>query len=192
MTNPEKKKHTLLHTSAFLEGHFKLTSGLHSKNYVQCARILQFPDITEAVCKELAEQVADLKIDKVLSPAIGGIIVGYEMARIIGCKSIFAERKNGEMMIRRGFKVKPGENILIAEDVITTGGSVLELKKIVEKAGGTVVAFSSIINRSGGAFQPGVRYNYWYEMEIANYKPEECPMCQQGMPLFKPGSREEK
>jgi len=187
--NIEEKKEVLAKTGAFLEGHFQLSSGLHSKYYFQCALIMQFPDITEMICKDLAKNFSGIKINKVLSPALGGIIVGYEMSRALKCKSIFAEREEGKMTLRRGFQITKGENILIAEDVTTTGGSVLELEQIVRKHSGNVVGFVAFVDRSGGKFKPVEKFVSWFQMEIENYQPTSCPLCKDGITLIKPGSR---
>ncbi len=187
--NIDEKKEILEKTGAFLEGHFQLTSGLHSRYYFQCALILQYPDVTEKICKDISKNFDDVKIDKVLAPALGGIVVGYEMARALNCKSIFAERQDGQMTLRRGFKIDAGENILIAEDVTTTGGSVLELDQIVRKNGGNVVGFTTFVDRSGGKFKPAEKFITWYQMEIENYQPANCPLCKEGKTLIKPGSR---
>lgn len=187
--NTEEKKEILAKTGAFLEGHFQLSSGLHSKYYFQCALIMQFPDITEMICKDQAKIFSGIKIDKVLSPALGGIIAGYEMARALKCKSIFAEREEGKMTLRRGFQIAHGENVLIAEDVTTTGGSVLELVQIVRKNGGNVVGFTAFVDRSGGKFKPAEKFVSWFQMELENYQPTSCPLCKDGITLIKPGSR---
>jgi len=187
--NIEEKKEILKKTGAFLEGHFQLSSGLHSKYYFQCALIMQYPNITEMICKDLANNFKGIKIDKVLSPALGGIIAGYEMARALKCKAIFAEREEGKMTLRRGFQINSGENILIAEDVTTTGGSVLELDQIVRKNGGNVVGFTTFVDRSGGKFKPIEQFVSWFQMEIQNYQPNNCPLCKEGITLIKPGSR---
>jgi len=187
--NIEEKKEILAKTGAFLEGHFQLSSGLHSKYYFQCALIMQFPDTTEMICKDLAKNFSETKIDKVLSPALGGIIAGYEMARALKCKSIFAEREEGKMTLRRGFQITQGENVLIAEDVTTTGGSVLELEQIVRKHSGNAVGFVAFVDRSGGKFKPVKKFVSWFQMEIENYQPTSCPLCKDGITLIKPGSR---
>ena len=184
-----EKTDILKSTNALLTGHFRLTSGLHSSTYFQCAKILTYPDITEKICAEIAVGFKDAGIAKVIAPAIGGIVVGYEMAKALKAKSVFAERENGVMTLRRGFQIEPGERILIAEDVITTGGSVLEVRDIVEKMGGAPVGFASLIDRSGGKFNPGIPYVSWFQMEVKNYNPDDCPMCKEGIPVVKPGSR---
>jgi orotate phosphoribosyltransferase len=173
---------------ALLEGHFQLTSGLHSPNYFQCAKVLQYPDKAERLCAEIAAHVRGKKIDAVIAPALGGIVVGQEVARQLKVRSMFAERSNGVMQLRRGFAIEKGENILVCEDVITTGGSVREVLDIVVAAGGVVAGVASVVDRSGGSvklpdFFPLLR------LEVVAYRPEECPLCRQGIPVEKPGSR---
>jgi len=173
---------------ALLEGHFQLTSGLHSPNYFQCAKVLQYPDKAERLCAEIAAHVRGKKIDAVIAPALGGIVVGQEVARQLKLRSMFAERSNGVMQLRRGFVIEKGEHILVCEDVITTGGSVREVLDIVVAAGGVVAGVASVVDRSGGSvklpdFFPLLR------LEVVAYRPDECPLCRQGIPVEKPGSR---
>jgi len=173
---------------ALLEGHFQLTSGLHSPNYFQCAKVLQYPDKAERLCAEIAAHVRGTTIDAVIAPALGGIVVGQEVARQLKVRSMFAERSNGLMQLRRGFAIAKGERILVCEDVITTGGSVREVLGIVDAAGGVVAGVASIVDRSGGSvtlpeFFPILR------LEVVAYQPGACPLCRQGIPVEKPGSR---
>lgn len=176
-------------TGALLEGHFILTSGLHSNRYFQCARVLQYPWHAEALCRGIAEHFKGNGIDAVVSPAVGGILVGQEIARHLGVRSIFTERVDGKMTLRRGFEVKPGENILVAEDVTTTGGSVKEVIETVGLAGGAVRAVAAIVDRSGGKAEFGVPYFSLLRMDVTNHPPDDCPLCRSGSTAVKPGSR---
>jgi orotate phosphoribosyltransferase len=176
-------------TEALLEGHFILTSGLHSGSYFQCAKVFQYPWHAETLCREIADHFRDVKIDVVVSPAVGGIVLGQEIARLLGVRSIFAERKDGQMTLRRGFEIHAGERVLLAEDVTTTGGSVKEVKLEVEQAGGNVVAVTAVVDRSGGQAEFGVLYFSLFQMKVTNYDPEACPLCQAGSTAVKPGSR---
>jgi orotate phosphoribosyltransferase len=176
-------------TGALLEGHFQLTSGLHSPLYFQCAKVLQFPRHMEALCGEVASRFRGDRIDGVVSPALGGIVVGQEVGRQLGVRTMFAERKDGALQLRRGFTITRGERVLVCEDVITTGGSVQEVINIVRKLGGEVAGVGAIVDRSGGraAFPNFVAT---IVIDAVTYKPDECPLCQQGVPIDKPGSRE--
>lgn len=177
-------------TEALKEGHFKLTSGMHSAQYVQCAMLLRFPDKAEIIAKALAEKFKDEKIDLVVGPAIGGIIIAYEVARALDVPSIFAERDQGEMTLKRGFSIKPGERILVIEDVITTGGSTQEVADLVSKLDGDVVAAGSIVDRSSEKnLKISVPFKSLIKLEIPVYKEEDCPLCKEGSKPYKPGSR---
>lgn len=172
-----------------LEGHFLLTSGRHSDKYMQCAKLFQHPKVAEVICAQLTEQVKDLNIDLVAGPAVGGIIMAYEMSRQLGVSNIFAERENGKMSFRRGFFVPVGARVLITEDVVTTGGSVKEVIELIEKNGGTAVGVGSIVDRSNGEVDFGIPFEAVLRTEVISYPPEECPLCAQGIPAVKPGSR---
>ena len=172
-----------------LEGHFLLTSGRHSDKYMQCAKLFQYPDVSEKICAQLAEQFSDMKIDLVVGPAIGGIIMAYEMARQLGVKNIFAERENGKMTLRRGFSVEKGTRVLVTEDVVTTGGSVKEVIALLTEMGAEVVGVGSVVDRSAGKVDFGVPFRAVFSMEVRSYEADECPICKTGMPLVKPGSR---
>jgi len=176
-------------TGALLEGHFILTSGLHSSRYFQCAKVFQYPWIGEKLCKGIADHFRKENIAVVVSPAVGGIVVGQEIARLLGVRSIFTERTDGEMTLRRGFEVKSGEHVLVAEDVTTTGGSVCEVMDVVKSQGGEVIAVTAVVDRSGGKAQFGVPYFSLFQMEVKNFSPEACPMCKSGSVAVKPGSR---
>ena len=172
-----------------LEGHFLLTSGRHSDQYMQCAKLFQYPDVSEKICAQLAEQFSDMEIDLVIGPAIGGIIMAYEMSRQLGAKNIFAERENGKMTLRRGFTVEHGARVLVTEDVVTTGGSVKEVIALLNEMGAEVVGVGSVVDRSAGGVDFGVPFRAVLSMEVKSYEPDECPVCTTGAPLVKPGSR---
>ncbi len=178
-------------TNAMMEGHFKLTSGYHSQYYLQCARLLQYPDLTFKLISEIPD-IIDEKIlkntDTIISPAIGGIQFGYLLAYKLGKKMIFAERKSEKMEIRRGFEIKKGERLIIAEDVITTGGSVREIIDICNSSGALVEAVVSIVNRSENV-DFDIPYYYLVKFDIDKYSPENCPMCKKGIELYYPGSK---
>ena len=177
-------------TGAILKGHFKLTSGRHSDTYMQSAKLFIDTKQSEIVCKALAEKLAGEKIDLVVSPAIGGILMGYEVARQLGVPNIFAERENGEMTLRRGFAIEKGTKVVVVEDVVTTGGSVKEVVRLVQSMGAEVVAVASLVDRSNGNVDFGVKYVNLISMEVVSYEPDECPLCKEGkIDLVKPGSR---
>lgn len=170
------------------EGHFKLTSGLHSKQYMQCAKVFEQPKNAEKLVTALKKSLPS-NIDTVIAPAIGGICMGYELAHTLGSRFIFAERQNGQMTLRRGFKLSPGERVLIAEDVVTTGGSVKEVLEIAREAGCDPIGVTALVDRSNGSVDFGIPFYPLLKMEVAAYQPKECPLCQQGMAIDKPGSR---
>lgn len=182
---------------AIRRGHFELSSGLHSDTYVQCALVLQYPVFAGRLGAALAAEFAGLRIQAVVSPALGGVIIGQETARALGAgpdgrgiPAMFVERDAaGQMCLRRGFSIEPGHHVLIVEDVWTTGGSTLEAMRVVEELGGNVMAAGAIIDRSGGKLEFPVRAEALLQMEIASYSPAECPLCRQGSSAMKPGSR---
>lgn len=176
-------------TGALLQGHFQLTSGRHGDQYFQCALVLQHPKYTEMLCRELAARFSGEVINTVIGPAMGGIIVSYEMARALGARSLFTERENGVMKLRRGFSLEPGERVLVVEDVITTGGSVREVVEVVRGLGGEVAGAGVLVDRSGGTAELGVRTEALLTTKAASYAPENCPLCKRGIPAVKPGSR---
>jgi orotate phosphoribosyltransferase len=176
-------------SGALLEGHFRLTSGLHSPNYFQCAKVLQYPEYAEKFCSEIAIHFRGQGIDAVISPAIGGIVVGQEVARLLGCRAIFAERETERMILRRGFEIAAGENVLAVEDVVTTGGSVKEVIALARAAGATIQGAAFIVDRSSGRAQFDVPFFAALKMEVVTYQPDDCPLCRQGLPVVKPGSR---
>ncbi|MGB9792516.1 MAG: orotate phosphoribosyltransferase [Thermacetogeniaceae bacterium] len=175
---------------ALLEGHFLLTSGLHSNRYIQCAKVLQYPEKAALLGTELAAFFRDLDVDVVVGPALGGILVAHEVARALRTRAIFAERENGVMTLRRGFVVERGERALVVEDVVTTGGSTREVIKLVEDSGAEVVGVGALVDRHTGALDFGVPFHALLRLEIATYHPENCPLCGEGIPLVKPGSRQ--
>jgi orotate phosphoribosyltransferase len=176
-------------TEALLEGHFRLTSGLHSPQYFQCAKALQYPQYAEALCSDIAERFRNSRIGCVISPAIGGIVVGQEVARLLGCRAIFAERENGQMKLRRGFSIKQDERILAVEDVVTTGGSLKEVIKLVDGSDGQLVNVGFIVDRSNGSAKFDVPHHAVFQINVVTYQPEDCPLCSSGVPAIKPGSR---
>ena len=178
--------------SALLEGHFVLSSGLHSDRYVQCALVLQHPKVAEQLCSQLAEQLRHLGVSVVAAPALGGVLVAHEVARALGVRSIFTERLDGVMTLRRGFSLEPGEPTLVVEDVITTGLSTRETIQCLEQSGAKVLGAGSLIDRSGGKADLGLPKASLINLKIQNYKPEECPLCKAGIPAVKPGSRAKK
>lgn len=179
-------------TNALLEGHFILSSGLHSPKYLQCALALQYPIDAAKFGKAIAEHFVNENIETVASPAIGGLVIGYTVAQALNVRFIWTERQNGEMTLRRGFSVKENEKILVVEDVITTGGSTRECIDALEKNGAKVTNAASIIDRSGGAADVGVPRIALVSLEVPSYEPEICPMCKNGDEAYKPGSRQEK
>ena len=179
---------------AYLEGHFRLTSGLHSPNYLQCALVLRHPSVAEDLGRRLAAQlrtILDEPIALVVSPALGGLIIGHEVARALGTPFLFTERdpQTRKMLLRRGFTVQPGETAAVIEDVITTGGSTREVIECLHAAGARVLAAGSIMDRSGGAADVGVPRVALATLQVAAHRPEECPLCREGIPVVKPGSR---
>jgi orotate phosphoribosyltransferase len=178
-------------TGALLEGHFILTSGLHSTEYLQCALVLQHPSEAEAFGRAIAERFAGERVETVVAPAIGGIIIGWEVARALNVRSIWTEREDGRMTLRRGFAVRPGERVLVVEDVITTGGSTRETIEAVRAAGALVVGAASIIDRSGGRSDVGVPRVALATLDVPALAPAACPQCAEGIPAVKPGSRQQ-
>jgi orotate phosphoribosyltransferase len=176
--------------SALLEGHFRLSSGLHSPGYLQCALVLQHPAHAETLGRALAERVRDLRPTAILSPALGGLIIGHEVGRAVGARAIFAEREDGSLRLRRGFTLADAERVVVVEDVVTTGGSTRETIQVATAAGAQVVAAVSVVNRSGGKAALDVPLFSLLELSLPTYEPEACPLCAQGLPIAKPGSRQ--
>jgi len=183
----------LKESEAFLEGHFLLSSGRHSGGYCQCAKLLRFPDKAEKVLRPVAEQIRPLGVSKVCGPAMGGVIVSYELARQLGVESIFTERQDGVMQLRRGFSVGKGERVIISEDVVTTGKSTMETVAALEALGAEVVGVACIADRRAADCVLSLPVYAAIKLDIANYAPEACPLCQEGKTeLVKPGSRDMK
>lgn len=179
-------------SGALLQGHFLLSSGLHSDRYLQCALVLQQPDRAEKLGAALAERLHALSPvapDFVIAPALGGVLVSHEVARASGIRGLFAERKDGELTLRRGFAIRPGERCYVVEDVVTTGGSTRETMEVVVKAGGIVLAAGSLIDRTGGKADLGVPRAALAVLDIPTYSPDQCPLCKSGSRAIKPGSR---
>ena len=189
MNSAEQILEQFRQSDALLEGHFILSSGLHSSNYLQCALALQYPSDAAKFARAIAERLAAEQFDTVASPAIGGLIIGYETAKALNVRFVWTERQEGVMTLRRGFSVKENERILVVEDVITTGGSTRECIEALELRGAKVAAAASIIDRSGGAADVGVSRVALATLEVPSYKPEDCPMCHRGIEAVKPGSR---
>lgn len=179
-------------TNALLNGHFLLTSGRHSDLYFQCAKVLQYPEYTKILCEIIAEEFKDVEIDTVISPAIGGLVVGQEVARLLNKRFIFAERENGKLTLRRGFSVDDSENVLVCEDVVTTGGSVFEVIDIVKSRNARVAGVGLIVDRSNGKIDFGYTQISVVKLDVKSYEPDECPLCKQGIEIVKPGSRKIK
>jgi orotate phosphoribosyltransferase len=189
-------------SGALLEGHFRLTSGLHSSGYLQCALVLQHPAHAEALGRALASRLPSAGATAVLSPAVGGLIIGHEVARALGSpgaaaapgaplgvRALFAERQDGALTLRRGFTLSPDDRVVVIEDVVTTGGSTRETMEVARRAGATIIAAGSVMDRSGGKWQPDVPFQALATVSLPIYEPESCPLCQQGIPISKPGSR---
>jgi len=186
MTEIEKM---LQETGALQQGHFILTSGLHSDTYLQCALVLQHPHLAEQLARSMAQKLGSAKIDTVVGPAMGGITWAYQLGMTLGCRALFAERVEDAMSLRRGFSVKPGEQVLVAEDVSTTGGSALEVIRLLQGMGADVVGVALIVDRTAGKLKFGLPYWSLYQIEPNTWHPSDCPLCRQGIPTDKPGSR---
>lgn len=180
---------TLKEVGALLEGHFLLSSGRHSDRYCQCAKLLQYPDKAEKVLKVVADKLKDVDFDMVVGPAMGGVVVSYELARQTGKPGIFAERQDGNMTIRRGFEIKKGQKIIISEDVITTGKSFLEVADIIKAQGGEIVGICCIVDRRAEGVEIEYPLYSAVKLEVKSYENENCPLCKEGIPYVKPGSR---
>jgi len=174
---------------ALLEGHFRLTSGRHSPGYLQCALVLQHPREAEALGAAIADRVRGLDVQTVLSPALGGIVIGQEVGRALGVRALFAERQDGRLTLRRGFSLEAGERVLVVEDVVTTGGSTRETIDVAREARAVVVGAAAIIDRSGGQQKIDVPFHVLAEVSLPTYDAEACPLCRAGLPVVKPGSR---
>jgi orotate phosphoribosyltransferase len=176
-------------SGALLEGHFRLSSGLHSTGYLQCALVLQHPEHAELLGRAIAVRTRALGATAVLSPALGGVIIGHEVGRSLGVRALFAERQDGALMLRRGFMLSENDRVLVIEDVVTTGGSTRETMQVAAAAGGHVVGAASIVDRSGGRTELAVPFHALLEIDLPTYEPDACPLCAKGLPVVKPGSR---
>jgi len=200
VSTPDLSNESLLHLfeerGALLQGHFLLTSGLHSPRYLQCARVLMDPALATRLGAALAERLRPLLGDQAptaaVAPALGGVLVAHEVARALGCRALFTERQEGAMTLRRGFAVAPGEGVVVVEDVITTGGSTREVMDAVTARGGRVLAAGSLVDRSGGAVELGVPRAALLSLEVPTFPAERCPLCASGSRPEKPGSREKR
>jgi orotate phosphoribosyltransferase len=190
--NKEKAIKIFKSSGALMEGHFVLTSGRHSSSYFQCAKVLQYPEYLSLFANELTKKFESIEIETVISPAVGGIVIGTEVGRQLGVRTIFSERKDGKMILRRGFSVKTGEKILIVEDVVTTGGSVKEVQQLVEQSGGEIVGVTTIVDRSNGVVKLHKNQFTILMMEAISYADDELPDSLKKIPIEKPGSRELK
>lgn len=179
---------TLKEVGALLEGHFLLSSGRHSNRYCQCARLLQYPDKAEKVLKVVADKIRDIDFDVVVGPAMGGVVVAYEVARQLNKPGIFTERRDGEMTLSR-FEIEKGTKVMISEDVVTTGKSTMEVCRLLQSLGAEVVGVCSIVDRTGEVSELKLPLYSAIKLEVENYDKEECPLCKQGVPYIKPGSR---
>jgi orotate phosphoribosyltransferase len=179
----------LQQTGALLSGHFRLSSGLHSGNYVQCALLLEHPRNAKAIGEALADKVRALNPEKIVAPALGGVIIGYTVAEALGVPMVFTERKEGQMTLRRGFHLDDGERVVIVEDVVTTGKSTRETADVITRHGGTVAGFASILNRSGKPNPFDLPYEFLLALDFATYDESACPSCKEGVALDAPGSR---
>ena len=188
MTEQEIVK-ILENSGALLSGHFQLRSGLHSNRFFQAALLLQYPDKAEIVCRHLADQFRDREIETVISPAVGGLIVGQEIARALGKRAIFADKEDGQLVLKRGFSIRPGEKVLVAEDVVTKGGRVQQTCDLVRSCGGEVVGIAVIVDRSGGTAHFDVPFYSALQLDLPTFEPSECPMCAEHLPIDRPGSK---
>ena len=176
-------------SGGLLEGHFRLTSGLHSERYLQSALVLQYPEFAERLGRELADRTRHLQPTAVLSPALGGIVIGHEVAASLGVRALFAERQDGTLLLRRGFALGGGDRVLVVEDVVTTGGSTMETARVAEAAGARAVGAAAIVDRSAGQSTLELPLQALLELDVPTYQPDHCPLCARGVPVVKPGSR---
>jgi orotate phosphoribosyltransferase len=176
-------------SGALLDGHFRLSSGLHSTGYLQCALVLQPPTSAELLGQAIAARTRELRPTVVLSPALGGVVIGHEVGRALGVRAIFAERQDGVLTLRRGFMLAETDRVLVIEDVLTTGGSTRETMQVATAAGGHVVGAAAIVDRSGGTAAFDVPFHALLAVDLPTYQPDACPLCAKGLPVVKPGSR---
>lgn len=190
MMTQEEVKQLFIETGAIMEGHFLLTSGLHSPMYVEKFQVLQHPKYTEKLCQSMAEMFADQNVEVVVGPVTGGILLAHEVGKALGTRAIFTERENGKMALRRGFQIKPGERVLLVEDIVTTGGSIQEVLDVVIEKGGVPVGIGMLVDRSGGKTSFGdVPHKALLNLTVTTYDPADCPLCKQGLEMTKRGSR---
>ncbi|HEX5819829.1 MAG TPA: orotate phosphoribosyltransferase [Gemmatimonadales bacterium] len=191
MTQPDRQAITdvFKRSGALLEGHFRLSSGLHSSAYLQCALVLQDPRVASELGEALGAHLRSLGATAVLSPALGGILVGHEVARALGLRALFAERQEGRLLLRRGFTLGPADRVLVVEDVVTTGLSTQETIDVARAAGAAVVGAGALVDRSGGKADLGVPFHALLPVDLPTWAPDACPLCAQGLPVVKPGSR---
>lgn len=182
-------KEMFVQTGALQKGHFRLTSGLHSDTYLQCALVLQHPKLAEKLAERMAEQLSHLKPDVVVGPAMGGVTWAYQLGLTLGCRALFTERSEDVMSLRRGFAIKPGEKVLVAEDVSTTGGSALEVIRLLEGYRAEILGVALIVDRTAGKLDFGLPYWSLYQLEPKVWRPAQCPLCKAGLPTDRPGSR---
>jgi len=192
MINKDEIMRRFEEAGAIQKGHFKLTSGVHSDAYIQCAQVMQYPEFIHNLCSELGKKFKGSDIDVIIGPAIGAIIMAHVMAMVLGpwVRAIFTERENGKMTLRRSFEIKKGEKVLVVEDITTTGSSVREVIDIVKSKQAKVVGVGALIDRSGGKVDFGIRYEKLLTIKMNTYEPDGCPLCKKGIPITKPGSRE--
>jgi orotate phosphoribosyltransferase len=176
-------------SGALLEGHFRLSSGLHSAGYLQCALVLQHPQHAETFGRAIADRTRELRPTVVLSPALGGVVIGHEVARALSVRALFAERQDGALTLRRGFTIADTDRVLVVEDVLTTGGSTRETMEVARAAGGQIVGAAAIVDRSPGPARFDVPFLALLEIDVPTYEHDTCPLCAQGLPVVKPGSR---
>ncbi len=173
---------------AFLEGHFLLTSGLHSPHYVEKFRVLEYPEFTSILCAQIAENFSGENVGVVVGPATGGIILAHETAKHLGVRAMFTERVDGRMLLRRGFEIKPSDRVLLVEDIVTTGGSILEVIDVVRSTGAAIAGLGFLVDRSGGRVEFGLPARPLITLDVLAYQPDDCPLCREGTPAVKPGS----
>lgn len=176
-------------TKLMQKGHFLLTSGRHSDTYMQCARLFEYPEYSEMMAKDIADAFKDDSVDLVIGPAMGGIILSYEVSRQLGVRNVFAERVDGKMLLRRGFEILPNQKVLVVEDVVTTGGSVVEVINLLKEIGAEIAGVGLVVDRSNGKVDFGCKMHAVYSTEVISYEAEECPICKTDISLVKPGSR---
>lgn len=179
-------------TGVYMEGHFQLTSGRHSPNFLLFSQASQYPAATEWLCQQLAREFAGVQVDTVAGPAMGGVILSYELARALGVRAIFAEKDDGKMSLKRGFTVAPGERVLVVEDAVTTGGSVQQAIDALKDYGAEIVGVGALVDRSGGRADFGVPFRAVLTLDIPSYPSEECPLCREGVPIVKPKGKSGK